>query len=155
VCQFQVTIAFKCRSRYPRGPRRGSAAARLLGLCVRIPSGAWMSVSCQCCVLSRRGLCDGLVTRPEESYRLWCVSECDCEASIMRRPWTTGGCCAMEKKTALRYAEAIIRVTSYKTVGTSRNLYNETFDENSVLLGYDAASTGNRIPVFRGDAFEM
>jgi hypothetical protein len=33
-----------------------------------------MSVSCECCVLSRRGLCDGLVTRPEESYRLWCVS---------------------------------------------------------------------------------
>jgi len=25
-------------------------------------------------VLSGRGLCDGLVTRPEESYRLWCVS---------------------------------------------------------------------------------
>jgi hypothetical protein len=24
-------------------------------------------------VLSRRGLRDGLVTRPEESYRLWCV----------------------------------------------------------------------------------
>jgi hypothetical protein len=25
-------------------------------------------------VLSGRGLCDGLVPRPEESYRLWCVS---------------------------------------------------------------------------------
>jgi len=24
-------------------------------------------------VLSGRGLCDGLITRPEESYRLWCV----------------------------------------------------------------------------------
>jgi hypothetical protein len=24
-------------------------------------------------VLSSRGLCDELVTRPEESYRLWCV----------------------------------------------------------------------------------
>jgi hypothetical protein len=23
--------------------------------------------------LSDRGLCDGLITRPEESYRLWCV----------------------------------------------------------------------------------
>jgi hypothetical protein len=38
-----------------------SAAARLLGLWVRIPPGAWMSVSCKCCVLSGRGLCDGLV----------------------------------------------------------------------------------------------
>ena len=30
----------------------------------------------ECCVLSGRGLCDGLITRPEESYRLWCVVEC-------------------------------------------------------------------------------
>jgi hypothetical protein len=28
-------------------------------------------------VLSGRGLCDGPILRPEESYRLWCVSECD------------------------------------------------------------------------------
>jgi hypothetical protein len=41
-----------------------------------------MSVSCECCVLSGRGLCDELVTRPEESYRLWCVSTvCDHETS--------------------------------------------------------------------------
>jgi hypothetical protein len=26
------------------------------------------------------------------------VSECNHEASIMRRPWPTGGCCAMDKK---------------------------------------------------------
>jgi len=31
--------------------RRGSAAARLLGLGVQIPLGAWMSVSCECCEL--------------------------------------------------------------------------------------------------------
>jgi len=29
-----------------------------------------ISVSCDCCVLSGRGLCDGLITRPEESYRM-------------------------------------------------------------------------------------
>ena len=28
----------------------------------------WMSACCECCVLSGRGLCDGLMTRPEESY---------------------------------------------------------------------------------------
>ena len=33
-----------CRSQLPRGLRRGSAAARLLRLWVRIPPGAWMSV---------------------------------------------------------------------------------------------------------------
>jgi len=32
-----------------------------------------MSVCCECCMLSGRGLCDELITRPEESYRLWCV----------------------------------------------------------------------------------
>jgi len=30
-------------------------------------------VCCECCVLPGRGLCDGLITRPEESYRLWRV----------------------------------------------------------------------------------
>jgi hypothetical protein len=36
-------------------------------------------------VLSCRGLCDGLITRPEESYRLWRVVACDQETSRMRR----------------------------------------------------------------------
>jgi hypothetical protein len=53
--------------------RRGSAAARLLGLRVRIPPRAWIYVSCECCILSGRGLCDGLITRLEESYRVSCV----------------------------------------------------------------------------------
>jgi hypothetical protein len=35
--------------------------------------------------LSGRGLCDGLITRPEESYRLWCVTVCDLETSRLRR----------------------------------------------------------------------
>ena len=62
-----------CRSQWPRGLRRVTAAARLLGLRARIPPRAWMSVSCDCCVLSGRGICDGLITRPEESYQVWCV----------------------------------------------------------------------------------
>jgi hypothetical protein len=55
-----------------KGSFRRSRAARLLGLWVRIPPGACMSVSCEFCV-SGRGLCVGLVTRPEKSYRVWCV----------------------------------------------------------------------------------
>ena len=78
---FLLIIAFHCRSQWPRGLRRRSAAARLLKLWVRLPSEAWMSVCCECCVLSVRGLCDGLITRPEKSYRLWCVVECDLETS--------------------------------------------------------------------------
>jgi len=48
-------------------------AAILLELWVRIPSGAWMSLSCERCVLSRQGLCEGITTRPEEYYRVWRV----------------------------------------------------------------------------------
>jgi hypothetical protein len=32
-----------------------------------------MDVCRECCVLSGRGFCVGLINRPEESYRVWCV----------------------------------------------------------------------------------
>ena len=38
-------------------------------------------------MLSGRGLCDELITRPEESYRLWCVVVCDLETSGMGAPY--------------------------------------------------------------------
>ena len=38
-------------------------------------------------VLSGRGLCDELITRPEESYRLCCVVACDLETSRMGAPY--------------------------------------------------------------------
>jgi hypothetical protein len=56
-----------------------------------------MFVYFECCVLSGRGLCDGLITRPEEAYRLWYVV-CDLENAWMRRPWPTGGCHAINKR---------------------------------------------------------
>jgi len=62
-----------------------TAAARLLRLWVRIPPWVWTFVCCECCVLTGRGLCDELITRPEESYWQWCVV-CDQETSWMRRP---------------------------------------------------------------------
>ena len=57
-----------------------------------------MDVCCECCVLSGRGLCDELITRPEESYRLCCVVVCDLETSRTRRPWPTLGRSATAKK---------------------------------------------------------
>jgi len=57
-----------------------------------------MSVCYECCVLSGIGLCDELITRPEESYRLWCVVVCDLETSRMRRPWPTEGCRVKEEE---------------------------------------------------------
>jgi hypothetical protein len=44
-----------------------------------------MFVCCECCVLSGRGLCDGFITRPEESYRLWHVVVCDQDTSKTKR----------------------------------------------------------------------
>jgi hypothetical protein len=83
----------------PRGLRCGSAAFRLLGSWVRILNGAWIFVSCGCCVLSGRGLCVGLITRPEESYRLCvCLIVCDLETSAVRRPGPDLGCCASGKE---------------------------------------------------------
>ena len=57
-----------------------------------------MFVCCECCVLSGRGLCDELITRPEESYRLWWVVMCDLETSRMRRPWPALGRSATARK---------------------------------------------------------
>ena len=39
----------------------------VIGIAGSKPAGR-MNVSCECCVLSGRGLCDELITRPEESY---------------------------------------------------------------------------------------
>jgi hypothetical protein len=94
-----------CRSQWPRGLRRRSAAACLLRSWVRIPPGAWMFVYCECCVLSGRGLWDELITRPEESYRLWCVVVCDLETWRMRRPWPALGRNATAKKKCPRRKE--------------------------------------------------
>jgi hypothetical protein len=82
-------------SQWPRGLKRWSATARVLRWWVRIPLGAWKFFRCECRVLS--GFCDELITRPEESYRLWCVIVCDLETSGMRRLWPTGGLSRQEQ----------------------------------------------------------
>jgi len=103
---------FGSRSQWPRGLRRSrSTAARLLRSWVRIPPGAWMFVCCECCVLSGRGLCDGLITRPEGSYRTWCVVVCDLETSRMRRPWPVLGRSATGKNVSLvKLSTAILQL---------------------------------------------
>jgi hypothetical protein len=82
-------------SQRPCGLKCGSESAGLLGLGVRIPPAAWMSVPFVCCGLSGRSLCVGLITRPEEPYREW-LSECDRENSITRRPWPIVGLLRLE-----------------------------------------------------------
>jgi hypothetical protein len=49
--------------------------------------------------LKLRGLCDELITRPKESYRLWCFVVGDLETSWMRRARPNGGSRPQNKQT--------------------------------------------------------
>jgi len=73
-------------------------AARLLRSWVRIPPGACMFVCCESFVLSGIGLFDGLISRPEEYYRVWYVVVFDPETLRMRGPWPALGRSATGKK---------------------------------------------------------
>jgi len=97
------------RFHWPRRLRRGSSATRLPGLRVRIPLWAWMSVSCDCCVFSCRGLCYGPISRPRESYRLGLcasLSVIRCNLNPLHQPFLTWGprtlCGSMDKYQGVR-----------------------------------------------------
>jgi len=61
---FQKRENCDCRSQWPRGLKLGSEAFRLLGF---ESHRSWKSACFECCVLSVRGPCVGLITRSEES----------------------------------------------------------------------------------------
>ena len=50
-------------------------------------AGRRIFVACECCVFLGGGLCDELITRPEDSYRLCCVVVCDIETPRMGAPY--------------------------------------------------------------------
>jgi hypothetical protein len=59
-------------------------------------SAEGMFISCVCCVGS--GLCDELIPRSEESYRVCvCLIVCDLETSKIRRSRPELDCCAKKK----------------------------------------------------------
>ena len=58
----------------------------LLRLRVQFPPGLWISVRCECCVLSRRCHCLGLITRREEINRVSCVIT----VIVQPRQWNPG-----------------------------------------------------------------
>jgi hypothetical protein len=79
-----LLLGIQSRSQWPRGLMRGSAAARLLGLRVRIPPVAWMSV------VSVVGC------RVEVSASGWSLvqrspTECDVSNSVIVKPRQRGG----------------------------------------------------------------
>ena len=72
------------RFEWPRGLRRGSAAARLLGLWVRLPPIAWLTV------FGQKDFSASGWSLVQRSPTYSGVSECDRESSAMTRPWLTG-----------------------------------------------------------------
>ena len=70
----------------------GRSLVRIAGS--NTPPPGTMGVCCDGCVLSSRGLCVGLITRPESPTECG-VSECYIETSIMRGLSLTRGCSAM------------------------------------------------------------
>jgi len=89
-----------------------------------------MSVCCECCVLSGRGLCDELISGPEESYRLLCVVVCELETSGISRPWPTGAVAPNKKEVPdrvgispsphLKVEEDLVYETLYSIQSTRR-----------------------------------
>ena len=55
-CIIKSISIWQCRSQWPRGLMRRSAAARLLRLWVRIPPGVWIFVCCEFSVCQERSL---------------------------------------------------------------------------------------------------
>ena len=102
-CISQYVIREVGRLQWAHGLGHGPAAACILGLQRRIPLGTLTSVFCECCVLSGIDPYVGLITRPEEPYRVWCVIVWEWSLEL-RRSWPTRACCTLIKiTTALHY----------------------------------------------------
>ena len=70
-----IRIALPCAWPIPVAARSktwvcGRSLARIAG---SNTAGSMEVFCCECCVLSGRGFCVRLITRPEDSYRMWCV----------------------------------------------------------------------------------
>ena len=111
------------RSQWPRGLRRGSVAARLPGLWVRIPQCAWM-LSLVSVVYCPVEVSESRKSPVQRSPTECGVSECDREASTVR-PWPVKGCRAMGKRSLMAHSESrgidgIHRVSAFR-VRSSRH----------------------------------
>jgi hypothetical protein len=75
-------------------------------------------VSVVCC--AGRGLCDELITRPEESYRLWCVVVRDLENLMNEETMANVG--------PLRHKEKkIVYVIPYFSIDNARFIYTKRY----------------------------
>ena len=70
---FVQVSCFARQSHWLCSLRQRTVAAHLPGWQVQSPPCTTMYVLCKCCVFSSRGLCNELITHPEENYWIWCV----------------------------------------------------------------------------------
>jgi len=92
-----------------------------------------MFVCCECCVLSGRGLCDELITRPEESYRLWCVVVCDLENLKNEEAITSVGSQRHSKKKTVCTTRCGSYILTWRDLMYSKTTCNR--DNEDVMCG--------------------
>jgi hypothetical protein len=80
---------------------------------------------CLLCVLSGRGLCDELITRPEESYRLWRVVVCVCDQKRRGREAHSPRWAAVSEKIIITemYHEVPVMLNSWRVIIKSCNFF--------------------------------
>jgi len=83
--------------------------------------------------LSGRGLCDELITRPEESYRLCCVVVCDLETSRIGAPYI------YDIRSPRVYNLTLILLT-WRKWWAPNNANNEQMGFNSTFKGLNCRS---------------
>jgi hypothetical protein len=132
--QVLMTDYLLCRSQWPRGLRRWLCIRCLPGIVGSNSAGAWMSVFYECWVLSSRGLFVGLITRPEESYRVWCVCLNVIVTPRQRGcPGSLGAVAPRRKEKNCKYYRGIrsegLRETTQISAGIA-GLLNETSTQN-------------------------
>jgi len=106
-------------------------------------------------VLSGRGLGDELITRPEESYRLWCITVCDLETSRMR-PWPALGHSATGKIFVIISPNVIsillhwdgLGLVSYSLVIYYQNVRSYGAGMSTVLSNQITCVAGNEVALF-------
>ena len=100
-----------------------------------------MFVCCECCVLSGRGLCDELITRPEESHRLWCVVVCDLENLKNEEAMTRVGSQRHRKKYIYIYIDSLSVIYEKKKCvcvvrSEQKNIGDKLIQNNKLYIAY-------------------
>jgi len=115
--EFYKVKSKHCRSQWLHGLWRRSVVTHLLRLWLQILPGAWVSACCECCLLSARGLCDELITHPEESF--WLV------------------CCLVQSRNLINEETiAHVRPQCQKKKKQSKHLHNFSLQQNSIIVWY-------------------